>query len=109
MGGGILNRKDFIMEIRTKEELKQAQQAGAEEIVVVGKLASQLYAARKIKKLSRASLGIITSAMGIGALTAIPTGGLSLGISGLAAVPLAATGLSVEAILLISAVGVHSS
>lgn len=30
------------MEIRTKKELKRAQQEGAEEIVVVGKLASQL-------------------------------------------------------------------
>lgn len=75
------------MEIRTKEELKRAQQEGAEEIVVVGKLASQLYAARKIKTLSKASLGIITSTLGIGALAALPTGGLSLGISGLAVAP----------------------
>lgn len=72
------------MEVRTKEELKQAQQEGAEEIIVTGKLAKQLYAARKVKTLSKASLGIITSALGIGALAAVPTGGLSLGISGLA-------------------------
>lgn len=95
------------MEIRTKEELKRAQQEGAEEIVVVGKLASQLYAARKIKTLSKATLGIITSTLGIGALAALPTGGLSLGVSGLAVAPLAAvTGLSAEALLLIGAVGV---
>lgn len=95
------------MEVRTKEELKQAQQEGAEEIIVTGKLAKQLYAARKVKTLSKASLGIITSALGIGALAAVPTGGLSLGISGLAAAPIAAaTGISAEALLLISAVGV---
>lgn len=47
------------MEIRIKEELKRAQQEGAEEIVVVGKLASQLYAARKIKTLSKVICNII--------------------------------------------------
>ena len=46
------------MEVSTKEELKQAQQEGAEEIIVTGKLAKQLYAARKEALLLISAVGV---------------------------------------------------
>lgn len=95
------------MQVTTREELKTAQMQGEREIVVVGKLATDLWAAKKIAKMSKFAIGMVTAALGAGAIAAVPTGGLSLGISTAALAPIAATtGISLEALVLISVLGV---
>lgn len=93
--------------VRTKEELKKAKADNIKEIIVIGKLAKDLKAAKKITTLGTASLGILTTAIGVGVVAAPFTAGTSLGISALTAVPLAAsTGVSVPAIILASTIGI---
>lgn len=93
-------------EIRTKAELRRATRRGDDEIIVVGNLADELYEARNIRNLSRGALQVLTAAISVGTIAALPTGGLSLGLSSVALAPIVIkTGLSVEAILLIGAVG----
>lgn len=93
--------------VRTKEELKQAIKNDEDEIIVIGSLADNLQLAKKITRLTPKILGVLTAAATIGAATALPTGGLSLGLSSLALAPIAIeTGLSVSTILFILAIGV---
>lgn len=96
--------------VSTKEELKKAKADGVEKIIVVGKLAKDLYAAQKITTLSKASLAVITGAVGVGVAglaTAPLTGGVSAGVSVAALGPVAATtGVSIPALVLAATIGV---
>ena len=95
------------IEVNTKEELKKAIDDKYDEIIVNGELAKKLNKAKKINKLSKATLGILTTAVAAGAVTAPITGGVSLGISFAAAVPIAAlTGTDIAVIIAVSFVGV---
>lgn len=91
------------VEVRTKDELKQAQQYGCEEIVVIGTLAKEIYQARVLKTMSKTAINTLLGVAGIGALAAIPTGGLSIGLTSALALPVA--GLSTETIFLLMALG----
>ena len=90
------------IEVRSKEELKQAQAEGWQEIVVLGHLAKQIYQARVLKTMSKGMITALVGTAGISALTSVPTGGLSLGVASLA-VPFA--GVSTETLLLLAALG----
>ncbi len=93
--------------VTTKEQLKQAKVDNVKEIIVVGKLAKDLKAAKRITTLGTTALGILTAAIGVGVVAAPFTAGTSLGISALAAAPVAATtGVSIPAIILASSVGI---
>ncbi|MEG1482832.1 hypothetical protein [Clostridium sp.] len=95
------------IEVNTKEELKKAIDDKYDEIIVKGELAKKLNKAKKINKLSKAMLGILTTALAAGVVTAPITGGLSLGISAAAAVPIAAlTGTEIAVIIAVSCIGV---
>ncbi|OPG85038.1 hypothetical protein B2J73_01680 [Stutzerimonas stutzeri] len=84
--------------VSTKEELKQAKERNAAEIVVVGKLASDI---RKAKKIAYAGAGTIAALTA--ALAAVPFTG---GLSAVAAVPIATlTGLEIAAIIAAASVG----
>ncbi len=89
--------------VTTKQELKEAQESHIENIIVMGELADKIKKAQKITKLGKVGLAVLTTAIGIGVVTAPMTGGLSL----LAAAPVAATtGLGTAAIISASAVGI---
>lgn len=95
------------IEVNTKGELKKAIDEKYDEIIVKGELAKKLNKAKKIKKFSKATLGILTTALAAGTITAPITGGLSLGISAVAAAPIAAaTGTEIAVIIAVSAVGI---
>lgn len=94
---------ESIVEVRTKDELKMAQQSGYEEIVVLGNLAKEIYQARVFKTMSKTAVGTLLEITGIGAATAIPTGGLSVGVASALALPVA--GVSTETLLLLVALG----
>ncbi len=85
--------------VSTKSELSSARDNGYDEIIVVGKLASDL---KKAKTITYAGAVTIT-ALGA-ALAAIPfTGGLSV----FAAAPIAAlTGLEISAIIIAASLGI---
>lgn len=89
--------------VKTREELKAAQEAGAAEIVVVGELADKLKKAKKVATLSAAGLAALGAVIGVATVAAPMTGGLSY----MAAVPVAAfTGLEIAAIITASFLGV---
>ena len=90
------------IEVRSKEELKQAQAEGWQEIIVLGHMAQQIYQARVLKTMSKGMITALVGTAGISALTSVPTGGLSLGVASLA-VPFA--GVSTETLLLLAALG----
>lgn len=93
--------------VTTKKQLKQAKVDNVQEIIVVGKLAKDLKAAKKITTLGTTALGILTAAIGAGFVAAPFTAGTSFGISALAAAPIAATtGVSIPAIILASSLGI---
>lgn len=93
--------------VRTKEELKLAKKDDVDQIIVEGKLAKTLREAKKVTTLSAAALGVLTVALAAGTVAAPVTGGTSLGITAVAATPvMLATGISVQAIILISVLGV---
>lgn len=89
--------------VESKEELKEAQRMGASEIIVLGSLAKSLYAARKVRTMSKASFAMLTGLTALGTAISVPSGGLSLGITSLVVAPLA--GMSMETILLIAMLG----
>lgn len=89
--------------VSTKEELKEAQDMGVGKIIVVGSLAKSLYGARKVSQMSKGAVVLAASMMGVGALTSVSTGGLSLGVSAALAGPIA--GMSMESILLVVTLG----
>lgn len=85
--------------VKTKDELQQAKEKKYDEIIVIGDLANKLIKAKKITKLSAATLGILGAA-----IVAAPATG---GISGFAAAPIAAmTGLELSAVIAASFMGI---
>ena len=90
--------------VSTKDELKKAKEDKVEKIIVVGKLAKDLYATRKIATLSTTSLAVLTTAIGAGVALAPATGGVSAGAS--LATAAATTGVSIPAIIFASTIGV---
>ena len=86
--------------VSTKEQLKRAKADKVSEIIVTGKLAKDLKAAKKITTLGVTAMGILTAA-----IATIPvTGGIS-GIAGVAAVA-TTTGVSIPAIILTASLGI---
>jgi hypothetical protein len=85
--------------VTTSEELKKAQDANVDEIVVVGALAEKLRKARKVT-----TLGVVALAALAGiAATAIPTGGAST----LGFIPVATlTGMEIATILFVITIGI---
>lgn len=71
--------------VETKGQLKRAKDNKVKEFTVVGELAEKLYKAQKISKLSKRAVMILAGAVGVGAVAAPVTGGLSLGATALAA------------------------
>ena len=89
--------------VTTKIELEAAMRNGNQEIIVIGNLANKLKKAKNISKLSKVGLGILTGVLGVAAITAPITGGLSF----LSAVPVAAlTGIEIAAIITASTLGI---
>lgn len=89
--------------VSTREELKAAQEAKAEETVVVGELAGKLKKAKKVAFLGKVAMGALVATLGAATLTAPVTGGLSY----FAAAPVAAlTGMEIAAIIAASALGI---
>lgn len=89
--------------VRTKEELKTAQQAGALEIIVIGELAGKLKKAKKIALLGSVGLGVLATTLGVATFTAPVTGGLSYFVAAPVAV---LTGVEIAAIIAASAMGI---
>ena len=94
---------ESIIEVKTRDELKRAQKSGCQKIIVLGHLAKEIYNARVLKAMSKAAIGSLLAIGGIGAATAIPTGGLSIGLASVLALPVA--GVSTETLLLLAALG----
>ncbi len=89
--------------VSTIEELKAAQEAKIEEIVVVGELAAKLKKAKKVAFLGKVAMGALVATLGAATLTAPVTGGISY----LAAAPVTTlTGLEIAAIIAASALGI---
>ena len=90
--------------VKTKEELKRAKQRGDAVIIVKGKLAQDLIEARKITRLSKRALALLSAGLVTGISTVPVTNGFSLVAM---SVPLVTfTGVSIPAIILISFLGV---
>ncbi len=87
-------------EVKTKEELEKAKNRGEKEIIVVGKLAKDLYKTRKIATLSTFAIGTITAATLLTPLTGGAS--ISIGVSAIAA----STGVSISIIILASSIGI---
>ncbi|MCC8402023.1 hypothetical protein LJ655_08970 [Paraburkholderia sp. MMS20-SJTN17] len=87
--------------VTTSEELKAAQEAKVDEILVTGELAGKLKSARTVATLGPAAI----AALSVIALTAIPSGGLST----MGLVPVAAlTGMEISAIIFVAFMGITS-
>lgn len=85
--------------VRTKDELESAKKKGVSEILVVGELADKLKKVKKISKLGKGALAVLSA----GLIAAPFTGGISM----VAATPLAAgVGVSVAAVIAASAIGI---
>ena len=97
------NNGDTIT-VKTKDELKNALETKPVQIIVKGDLADKLKKAKRIPKLSKVSLAVLTATLGAGAAAVPFTGGLSL--AAFTVVPAASTGLSVAAIITASALGI---
>jgi len=85
--------------VYTREELKKAKEQKIDNIVIKGELANKLHKAKKIAKLSTATIGIIIAALGAAPITG--------GISTFAVAPVAAlTGMEIAAIIAAASVGI---
>ncbi|WP_321900069.1 hypothetical protein [Paraburkholderia heleia] len=90
--------------VSTKEQLAQAKDRMEPEITIVGELADKLAKAKKIAALSAWAVAGIVAVVGLAAVAAPETGGLSLG---LAAAPVAAmSGMEVAAIIAAASIGI---
>lgn len=78
--------------VTTKEELQKAKDLKYEEIIIVGEIANQLEKSKKIAKMGKIGLAVLSAS-----LAGIPFTGGSSAVVGFAAVS-ATTGLSVVAI-----------
>ena len=99
----------MLVTVKTREELENAKNNGADEIIVVAELADELKKAQAIAKMGKVSLAILAGILGLGAVTAPVTGGVSFGIASaaLTAVGAASTaGLGTAAIIAASALGI---
>jgi hypothetical protein len=93
--------------VRTREELKVAQESGVPEITVIGDLAEKLKKAKKVAGLGGAALATLGAAIGIATVTAPATGGLSYVAFATSAAPVAAmTGLEIAAIIYAAFLGI---
>lgn len=88
--------------VTTLSELKKAKKNGDKEIIVQGKLANTLKKASKVGKLSKVGLATLASVLGVSAITAPVTGGLSMGLTATVAT---LTGLEIAAIIAASTLG----
>ncbi|MGI5923153.1 MAG: hypothetical protein ACOX9E_04340 [Lentisphaeria bacterium] len=93
--------------VTTKQELKAAMKKKINEIIVIGDLADKLVRARKIARLSAASIALITTAVAGSAALAPVTGGASFGVGALGFAAVAkTTGTSVPMIIAAAAIGI---
>jgi len=89
--------------VRTRDELKAAQEAGVGEIVVMGELADKLKTAKKVVSIGAGAAAVLAAVLGAATIAAPVTGGLSY----FAAAPVAAlTGVEIAAIITASALGI---
>ena len=93
--------------VRTKDELKAAQEAKVDEIVIQGELATKIKKAKKITKIGAAGLVVLTTILGAATVTAPVTGGLSYFVAAPAVAPAAAlTGTEIAVIIVAASVGI---
>ncbi len=91
------------MIVKTKEELKAAQEAKVNDIIIQGELANKIKKAKKITKIGASGLGALTATLGFATVTAPVTGGVSY----LVAAPAAAlTGTEIAVIIVAASVGI---
>jgi hypothetical protein len=90
--------------VATKEDLKKAKDAGAQEIIVVGEFADKLNKAKKITYLSAGVLTSVVAIVGVAVVAAPETAGISLGVAAPAAA--AISGIEIAAIIAASAIGI---
>lgn len=89
--------------VNTKEELSQAKNSNASEIVVIGELANKLKRAQKVTLLSAGTLAVITALLGTATITAPVTGGMSYFVAAPAA---ALSGLEIATIIVSASLGI---
>ncbi|WP_031430827.1 hypothetical protein [Methylomicrobium agile] len=89
--------------VNTKEELSQAKNSNASEIVVIGELANKLKRAQKVTLLSAGTLAVITALLGTATITAPVTGGMSYFVAAPAA---ALSGLEIATIIVAASLGI---
>ncbi|MFI3155242.1 MAG: hypothetical protein QX199_03710 [Methylococcaceae bacterium] len=89
--------------VNTKEELSQAKDAKATEIIVTGELANKLKRAKKITLLGAGTLAAVIALLGTATVTAPITGGLSYAFAAPAA---ALSGLEIATIIVAASLGI---
>ncbi|MBE2967659.1 hypothetical protein IMT09_05980 [Burkholderia cepacia] len=90
--------------VSTKEQLERAKENKEPEIVIVGELADKFAKSKKIATLSGVALAGIVAVVGLAAIAAPETAGLSLGF---AAAPVAAmSGMEIAAIIAAATIGI---
>lgn len=88
--------------VATKEELKTARENKLAQIIVVGELADKLKRTKKIATLGAVALAAIVAAVGLAAVTAPETAGLSF----VALAPVASlSGIEIATIILAASIG----
>ena len=89
--------------------METAKNNGADEIIVVGELAHDLKKAQTIAKMGKVGLATLAGIVGLAAVTAPVTGGVSVGIANLAVAAISGTGaagIGTAAIIAASALGI---
>lgn len=90
--------------VSTKEQLAQAKERKEPEIIIVGELADKLSKAKKIATLSAWAVAGIVAVVGLAAVAAPETGGLSMAF---VAAPVATmSGMEVAAIIAAASIGI---
>nr|AIW63028.1 hypothetical protein [Burkholderia sp. Ha185] len=98
----LTKRRVRMTTVATKEELKSARENEAAQIVVVGELADKLKRTKKIATLSAVTLTAIVAVVGLAAVAAPETAGLSFVALG----PLAGlSGIEIATIILAASIG----
>lgn len=90
--------------VKTRQELEAAQKNKFDKIMIVGDLAEQVKKAEKVGMAGKTTIAILLSTLGIAAVTAPITGGLSFALAAPAA---ALTGMEIAAIIAASAIGIR--
>jgi len=89
--------------VTTEEELKAAQEAKVNQIIIQGELATKIKKAKKITKIGAAGLVALTAILGAATVTAPVTGGLSYFLAAPAA---AFTGAEISVIIVAASIGI---